>query len=125
MWAYVYEHSQEHSDFVAEAFQMFIHTNALNPIKFISLRNLEVEVVAMTASMFHGDPCTCVGNVTSGGTESLLLAVKTYRDYGINANPDISEPEMIMCETAHAALFKASKHYGVKVVLVPYDPITF
>jgi len=69
---------------------MFIHTNALNPIRFISLKNMEVEVVAMTASMFNGNPCTCVGNITSGGTESLLLAVKTYRDYGIAKNPDIS-----------------------------------
>lgn len=51
---------------------------------------MEVEVVAMTASMFNGNPCTCVGNITSGGTESLLLAVKTYRDYGIAKNPDIS-----------------------------------
>ena len=78
----------------------------------------------MSAHMFHGDE-NCVGNVTAGGTESLLLTVKTYRDYARRVKPYITEPEIVMCETGHAALYKGAAHYGVKLVLVPYDPITF
>lgn len=65
---------------------MFVHTNVLNPMKYVSLRNMEVEVVAMTASMFHGDE-NYVGNVSSGGSESILLAMKAYRDYYKNSHP--------------------------------------
>lgn len=63
-----------------KVFSMFVHTNILNPMKFVSLRNMEVEVVATTAKLLHGDE-NCVGSVSSGGSESILLACKTYRDY--------------------------------------------
>lgn len=69
---------------------MFVHTNVLNPMKFISLRNMEVEVVAMTAKLLHGDE-NCVGSVSSGGSESILLACKTYRDYFRSTHPDCAE----------------------------------
>jgi len=42
---------------------------------------MEVEIVAMTSSMLHGDPKTCAGHMSSGGTESMLLAVYTYREW--------------------------------------------
>ena len=79
-FAYVYEHSKNHSEFTAKCFNEYIHYNALNPIVFNSLRVFEVETVKMVSSLFHGDD-KCVGNVTSCGTESLVLAMKTYRDY--------------------------------------------
>ena len=60
-------------------FHAFMHENALNPLVFPSLRQFEVETVAMVANMLHGDG-NCVGSITSGGTESILMAVKTYRD---------------------------------------------
>jgi sphinganine-1-phosphate aldolase len=44
------------------------------------LRRCETEIVAMVTSMLHGDPATCAGSMTSGGTESILLAIKAYRD---------------------------------------------
>lgn len=58
---------------------MFVHTNVLNPLKYVSVRNMEIEVIAMSAKMFNGDS-TFSGNVTSGGSESILLAIKAYRD---------------------------------------------
>lgn len=117
-WAYVYDHSHSHTEFVTKAHNLFIHTNALNPMKFVSLRNFEVEIVAMTASLMNGDPLTCVGSVTSGGSESLLLAIKTYRDRLIKLNENVTEPELIMCISGHPAINKASHYYGVKIVYV-------
>lgn len=86
--------------------KLSIHTNALNPMKFISLRNFEIEIVAMTAKIMNGDPHKCVGSVTSGGSESLLLAIKTYRDRLFHLNPDVKEPELIMCFSGHPAINK-------------------
>ena len=64
----------------------FLHENALNPLVFPSLRKV--------ADMLHGDG-ECVGSVTSGGTESILTAVKTYRDRARKLFPSIKEPEIV------------------------------
>lgn len=61
---------------------------------FPSLRLFEVEVVAMTAWMLNG-PEGVVGNITSGGTESILMAIKTYRDRARAVKPSIKQPEMV------------------------------
>ena len=78
--------------------QMFLHSymheNALNPLVFPSLRQFEVETVAMVADMLHGNH-GCVGNLTSGGTESILMAVKTYRDRARKLFPHINNPEVV------------------------------
>ncbi len=72
----------------------FMHENALNPLVFPSLRQFEVETVAMVADMLHGDS-QCVGSITSGGTESILMAVKTYRDRARKLYPHITKPEIV------------------------------
>ena len=72
----------------------FLHKNALNALVFPSLRKFETETVAMVADMLHGSP-DCVGNVTSGGTESILVAVKTYRDRARKMYPSITDPEIV------------------------------
>ena len=75
-------------------YHSFMHENALNPMVFPSLCRFEVETVAMAAHMLHGDGAV-VGSVTSGGTESILMAVKTYRDRARSLFPHISQPEMV------------------------------
>ena len=72
----------------------FLHENALNPLVFPSLRKFETEAVSMVADMLHGG-VECVGNVTSGGTESILTAVKTYRDRARKLFPSITSPELV------------------------------
>lgn len=121
-WAYVYDAGESHTKLTSEANQMFLHTNCLNPMVFSSLRDMENEVVRMTASMLHGDE-NVVGNITTGGTESLLMIVKTYRDYA-RATNGIVQPEMVLPITAHPAFAKASQYFGVKQVFVDIDPIT-
>ncbi len=84
---------------------------------FPALRRFEAEVVRMTASMLNGG-AEVAGTMTSGGTESLLAAVKTYRDWGA-ATKGINEPEMVLPVTAHAAFDKAASYFGVRQVRVP------
>eukprot|EP01102_Stenamoeba_stenopodia_P012414 TRINITY_DN3922_c0_g1_i1.p1 TRINITY_DN3922_c0_g1~~TRINITY_DN3922_c0_g1_i1.p1 ORF type:complete len:554 (+),score=114.04 TRINITY_DN3922_c0_g1_i1:90-1751(+) len=118
-WAYTYlTLLKDHEELVTEAHNLFMHENALNPMAFPSLRSFETEIVSMTKTMLHGDAHS-VGTLTSGGTESLLLAIKAYRDYAREVRPHITEPEMIMPTTAHVALEKAGHYFGVKIVHVP------
>jgi len=91
----------------------FLHDNALNTIAFPSLRRIESEVVGATAELMHG-PETAAGFLTSGGTESLLMAVKAARDRG-REERGITDPEMVVPESAHAAFHKAGHYFGVKV----------
>jgi glutamate/tyrosine decarboxylase-like PLP-dependent enzyme len=97
----------------SEVAQMFLHENALNPIAFPSLGEMQSEVVGACASLFHGDAETA-GFMTSGGTESLLMAVKAARDRAA-----IQSPNMVVPESAHAAFHKAGHYFGVAVRKVP------
>ncbi|MDR3216636.1 MAG: aspartate aminotransferase family protein [Clostridiaceae bacterium] len=116
----VYYAGEEITALTERAYREFFHTNALNPFVFNSLKRFETEIISMTANLFHGDADT-VGSLTSGGSESLLMAIKTYRDEARRLKPHIKEPEMILPITAHASLEKAAHYFGVKVVHVPTD----
>ncbi len=101
-----------------KAYLEFFSENALNPTAFPSLRQMETEVVAMTANLFNPTGKTA-GSMTSGGTESILLAIKTCRDYYRKKRPDITEPEVVMPTSAHPAFDKGFHYFGLKVVKVP------
>ncbi len=117
-WSLVYHAGDDHSAFLKEAHGTFFSENALNPIAFPSLRRFEAEVVRMTATMLNGDHHV-VGTMTSGGSESILMAVKTYRDRARDLHPEIKRPEMVLPITAHAAFLKAGHYFGIEPVLVP------
>ncbi len=112
-WSLVYHAGDDHHRFLEQVYGMFLSTNGLNPMAFKSLRRLESEVVAMTASMLHG-PDGVVGSMTSGGTESILLAVKTYRDLARKQKPWLLRPELVLPRTAHVAFEKACHYFGVR-----------
>jgi len=82
----------------------FLHKNALNALVFPSLRKFETETVAMVAHMLSGSP-DCVGNITSGGTESILVAVKTYRDRARKLFPSITDPEIVRGLKYHSCIY--------------------
>jgi glutamate/tyrosine decarboxylase-like PLP-dependent enzyme len=116
-WSLVYHAGDEHTAFLKAAHELFFSENALNPMAFPALRRFEAEVVRMTASMLNGD-AQVAGTMTSGGTESLLVAVKAYRDWA-EATKGITNPEMVLPVTAHAAFDKAAAYFGVRQVRVP------
>ncbi len=117
----VYQHSEGHTEFLKAAHGLYMSANGLNPMAFKSLQRMEREVVGMTARMFHGDGAV-TGSMTSGGTESLLLAVLTYRNRARRKRPWIRKPEIIVPESAHVALIKAGDYFDVKIVSVPCGP---
>lgn len=105
-------------ELLKEAYTMFMSENGLNPSAFPSLRRFEAEVVSMTAHMLGGDGDVC-GNMTSGGTESILMAVKTAREWAKENMPQVKNPEMVLPVTAHPAFDKAAHYFNVKVVHTP------
>jgi glutamate/tyrosine decarboxylase-like PLP-dependent enzyme len=124
-WAYVYDPGRADIDRVAKrALVEFYDENALDPTVFPSLLRLENEVVAMAIAHLGGGPDT-VGNVTTGGTESIMMAVKAARDRARELRPDLVAPTMVVPVTAHAAFHKAGHYFGVEVVSVPVDTTTW
>lgn len=98
---------------VAEAVAVqFLHENALNTKAFPGLGQIQSEVVGIAAELFHGE--TASGFMTSGGTESILCSVKAARERG-KAERGITEPEMVLPESAHAAFHKGAHYFGLKV----------
>jgi sphinganine-1-phosphate aldolase len=122
----VYHGNPEHIEFLNKVYALFSQTNPLHSDIWPSITKFEAEIVAMTVSMLGakasngqdaaGSPIC--GTVTSGGTESILLAMKTYRDYA-RQKRHITHPEMIVPVTAHAAFEKASQYFKIKMVRVP------
>ncbi len=132
-WSLVYYAGDELTDFAKQAYSLFFSENALNPMAFPSLKRFEAEVVAMTSSLLGGDcpgadrgPAASigpvVGNLTSGGSESLLMAVKTARDRARARCPEITAPEMVLPASAHPALLKAAHYFGLKAVRTEVGP---
>jgi sphinganine-1-phosphate aldolase len=124
VFAYVYDSGPEGNDLLKKAYSMYLSENALDPTVFPSTLKLENDIISMAASLVGGGDDT-VGNFTTGGTESIMLAVKTARDYFRKIKPEISQPELVLPHTAHAAFHKACHYLDVKAVVVPVDALTF
>lgn len=123
-WAYVYDAGEEVEAVIKKAYMNFLSENALDPTAFPSLLHFENEIISMCAAHLGGDENT-VGNFTSGGTESIICAVKAARDWARAHRPDVTEPEIVLPDTAHAAFHKAAHYLDVKLVLVRADAETF
>jgi glutamate/tyrosine decarboxylase-like PLP-dependent enzyme len=78
----------------------------------------------MTASILKGTCPTVVGSLTSGGTESIILATRAHKEYAAKKK-GITHPEIIACVTAHAAIEKACEMLGIHLIHVPFVPGTF
>ena len=124
VWCYVYHPGEAPADVTRQAYLSFLNENGLDPTVFPSLLKLETDVVRAVIHLLRGDS-NAVGHLTTGGTESIMLAVKTARDMARATKPHIREPEMVLPKTAHAAFHKAAHYLSVKPVLVDIDPQTF
>jgi sphinganine-1-phosphate aldolase len=116
----VYYAGEEILDMLKQAALLFFSENGLSPMAFPSLRELETQVVSMAASLLGGDG-EVAGTMTSGGTESILMAVKTAREWARAHRPGVREPEMVLPLSAHPAFEKAAHYFGVKPVRTPLD----
>ncbi len=129
----VYHGDQAHLDFQHEVYALTSQSNPLHSDLWPSATKFEAEIVAMTANMLgaglagahpkapHDIEREIVGCVSSGGTESILLAMKAYRDQA-RAERRITSPEIVAPTSAHAAFDKAARYFKIKLVKVPVGP---
>ncbi|QLJ06409.1 aspartate aminotransferase family protein [Streptomyces sp. NEAU-sy36] len=122
-FAYVYDAGLPDVDeLAATAYGVFATVNGLDPTVFPSVARLENDVVGAVSAVL-GVP-GAQGSFTSGGTESILLAVKTARDHA-RAVRGVTRPQLVLPSTAHAAFHKAAHYLGLETLVVPVDPLTF
>ena len=122
-WAYIYDPGKDVERVAKRAYMEFLEHNGLDPTVYPSMHRIETDLAAMAAEHLRGDE-DVVGTFTSGGTESLILAVLAARDY-MRETRGITEPELVLPVTAHASFHKAAHYLGVKTVVTPADPSTF
>jgi sphinganine-1-phosphate aldolase len=134
--SYVYDSGlPELDELAARAARLVQPVNGLDPTTFTSVAAMESGLVGFARRVFHGgagdgegaagDGEVVVGSVTSGGTESCLLAVKTARDVWREARLGTPRtPRIVAPTTVHAAFHKAADYFGLSLDLVPVDPVT-
>ncbi|HNM98436.1 MAG TPA: aminotransferase class V-fold PLP-dependent enzyme, partial [Marmoricola sp.] len=112
--AYVYDSGIAEADRVGRAaVAAYAGSNGLDPTAFPSLLQMENEVCGFTLDLISAPP-GAVGTLTSGGTESVLLAVKGARDAHSS-----TKPNLVLPSTGHPAFHKAGHYFGVEVRIVP------
>ena len=119
-WSLVYSAGDEHSAFLKKAHNEFFSENGLNPMAFKSLKRFETDTVTAMGRLLNGSADT-VGTLNSGGTESILLAVYTYRQRMRRKKPWVKKPELLIATTAHPAFEKAAHYFGLRLRRAPID----
>ncbi|KIP04601.1 hypothetical protein PHLGIDRAFT_129375 [Phlebiopsis gigantea 11061_1 CR5-6] len=117
----VYHGGDDLTKVIVDAYAHYAVSNPLHPDVFPAVRKMEAEVVAMCLRMFNNP--NGAGATTSGGTESIIMSVKTHRDWA-RATKGITEPEMIVPISAHAAFDKAAAYFNIKVHTIPINMTT-
>jgi len=115
----------DHYDFLAEAFGLYAHVNALQRDMCPSSTRFEGEIIAMALDLFHAETVTGsepAGMITSGGTGSICHAMLAYREHG--AARGVTRPNVIKPETAHPAFDKGCHLFGIELRVAPVDPVT-
>ncbi len=121
----VYNADPAHHRLMAAAQEKYLISNPLHPDVWPSLTKFESEICHMTRDILNAPADGSVtGVLTSGGTESILMALKMYRDHGRTVR-GIDRPQVVACVTAHAAFDKAAQYFGNELVKVPFDRKTY
>jgi glutamate/tyrosine decarboxylase-like PLP-dependent enzyme len=121
----VYHGGDDHVELLSRVYAATSQVNPLHADLWPSGAKFEAEIVAMTAAMLGGDDPgrQVVGTVTSGGTESILLAMKAYRDRArARVRGRVTRPEVVAPATVHVAFDKAAQYFGIRLVRVPVGP---
>jgi glutamate/tyrosine decarboxylase-like PLP-dependent enzyme len=116
----VYDGGPEVHEIAEAVAREFLHENALNTKAFPSLGEIQSDVVGWTAALLHAD-AQVAGFMTSGGTESILCAVKAARERA-RAERGVTAPEIVLPASAHAAFHKAAHDFGLTTRSVPVGP---
>lgn len=116
----VYNFDADLIDLVTTVYGRTSYTNPLHSDVFPGICKMEAEVVRMTATLFGGSADTSCGTMTTGGTESIMMACKAYRDFA-KAHRGVDQPNIVMPATAHSGFDKSAQYLGMHVRTVPVD----
>lgn len=112
----VYSNHKELDNLLKDVFPYFMKSNPLHTNVFPAVRKMENDIVNMMIHLFNGDENVC-GTFTSGGTESILLACKSYQKMSNKKNPNI-----IVSNTVHCAFKKACDMFQIEYIEIPCLP---
>lgn len=115
---YVFNAGEDVATVQKEAYTLYMSENGLGPLAFPSLKQMEEEVVGMGLSLLHA-PEDARGTITSGGTDSITMAVKAARDYARNEKGLTGPANLIAPYSAHPAFDKAAKLMDIEVRRIP------
>lgn len=113
----VYIKDEAHWNFVCDIMRTTIISNPLHIDEFSMITQMEAEIIKWTVDLYNGDE-DAVGIVTSGGTESIILAMLAYREKA-RVEKGITKPNVVMSETAHCAFDKGGFYFEIEVRKVP------
>jgi sphinganine-1-phosphate aldolase len=116
----VYHGGKDLNKLITEAFGKFTVANPLHPEIFPGVRKMESEIVSMVLKMYQATDDDAAGSVTSGGSESIIMSMKAHRDWALDKK-GITEPEIVVPVSAHAAFDKGAHYLGIKLLHAPVD----
>jgi sphinganine-1-phosphate aldolase len=120
----LYDAGEAAHDLAVQAYTRYLSQNALYINMYPSIGTLERDIVGSVAELLRADADVC-GSITSGGTESIMMAVKTARDWAREHRPEIRSPKMVLPVTAHPAFIKAAHYLCLEPVVTPVDTTGF
>ncbi|MEQ8718161.1 MAG: aspartate aminotransferase family protein [Acidimicrobiales bacterium] len=115
-WSLVYHAGDDHKELLDAAYRLYASTNGLSPSAFPSLATMEADIVAVALDLLRADRSTAGGTMASGGTESIMLALKAYRDRRV-AGGEGTRPHLVVPVTAHPAFHKGAQLLGYDVTV--------
>jgi glutamate/tyrosine decarboxylase-like PLP-dependent enzyme len=117
---YVFHPGEDVLEVAKEAYALYQSENALGPAAFPSLKRMETEVISLAIDLLNG-PADGTGNMTSGGTESIILAVKSCRDEAAARGVEVYGANLVVPRTAHLAFDKAAHYLGLEIRRIEVD----
>ena len=115
---YVFNAGEEIATIQKEAYAAFMSENGLGPLAFPSLAQMEKEVIEMGLDLLHG-PEGSTGAMTSGGTDSITMAIKTARDFARSNGRARERANIVLPHSAHLAFDKAAHLMDIEVRRIP------
>ena len=111
---YVFNAGEDVARVQKEAYTMYMSENGLGPMAFPSLKQMEDEVIGMGLSLLHA-PADGAGSITSGGTDSITMAVKAARDYAVSRNRLSGQANIVAPYSTHPAFDNAARMMSMEV----------
>jgi sphinganine-1-phosphate aldolase len=112
--------NQDETKLLKGVMDIYYKTNPLHADIYPSLITMEKDIVKMTKHLLNCPEEKGFGTLTTGGTESIILALYGYREYA-RKYKGITRPEVVVLKTVHPAFDKGCYYLGIKLKKVDVD----